>query len=70
VETAILVGDVVPPARWAWHLLAERLDVEVRLHVVSPTATEVVVTTSRSGTGLPRHAVERLAELVETLRSV
>ncbi|HZT17443.1 MAG TPA: hypothetical protein VFA19_16015 [Gaiellaceae bacterium] len=66
VETTLLVRDVEPFERWSWHLVASRLDVEVRLHVVADDRTEVTVATSRGPRSLPRLAVKRLYDLVQT----
>ncbi len=66
VETTLLVRDVEPFERWSWHLVASRLDVEVRVRSVADDRTEVTVTTSRGPGSLPRFAVKRLYDLVQT----
>lgn len=64
VETALLVRDVDLYERWTWHLVARRLDVEIRLRAAN-AGTEVTVTTSRRGEAAA--AVSRLRELVLTV---
>jgi uncharacterized protein YndB with AHSA1/START domain len=66
VETTLLVRDVDPFERWTWHLLASKLDVEVRLHASAEERTEVTVTTNRGPASLPKLAVKRLYDLVQT----
>jgi len=66
VETVLLVRDVELFERWSWHLVAQRLDVEVRLRAVADDRTEVTVTTSRGRSSLPKLAVKRLYDLVQT----
>ena len=65
-ETSLLIREIEPFERWTWHLVAARLDVEVRLHALAPDRTEVTVTTSGSGSSLPKIAVKRLYDLVQT----
>ena len=63
VETMLLIRDVEPYERWSWHLLAGKLDVEVRLRATADDRTLVTVATSK---GSPREAVKRLYDLVQT----
>lgn len=67
VETTLLIREIDPFERWTWHLVASRLDVEVRLHAVADDRTEVTVTVSR---GSPQLAVKRLYDLVQTAASL
>ena len=66
VETTLLVREIEPYERWTWHLVAARLDVEVRLRAIADDRTEVTVTTSRGRGSLPKLAVKRLYDLVQT----
>ena len=63
VETLVLMREIDPYERWAWHLLEPATDVEVRLRAVAPDRTEVTVSTSRGNAEL---AVHRLFDLVQT----
>ncbi len=67
VETTLLVRDIEPFRRWTWHVVASRLDVEVRLRAVADDRTEVTVTVNR---GSPKLAVKRLYDLVQTAASL
>jgi uncharacterized protein YndB with AHSA1/START domain len=67
VDTTILVRDVENYERWSWHLVSEKLTVEVRLRASGDHETEVTVTTSRGAASVPQDAVGRLRELVRTL---
>jgi hypothetical protein len=62
-ETMLLVRVVEPFERWAWHLLASRLDVEIRLQAVAKDRTLVTVAVSK---GRPAQALRRLYDLVQT----
>jgi uncharacterized protein YndB with AHSA1/START domain len=70
VETMLIVREVEPFERWTWHLVAQRLDVEVRLRAAAEDRTEVAVTTSRGRASLPKLAVKRLYDLVQTAASL
>ena len=50
----------------SFHVLATKLDVEVRLATVGEDRTRVTVATSRGPASLPRTAVKRLYDLVQT----
>jgi uncharacterized protein YndB with AHSA1/START domain len=65
-ETLLLVRTVDPYERFAFHVLATKLDVEVRLATVAEDRTRVTVATSRGPASLPRTAVKRLYDLVQT----
>jgi uncharacterized protein YndB with AHSA1/START domain len=65
-ETLLLVREVDPYERFAFHVLATKLDVEVRLATVGEDRTRVTVATSRGPASLPRTAVKRLYDLVQT----
>ncbi|HSP71438.1 MAG TPA: hypothetical protein VLN26_03660, partial [Gaiellaceae bacterium] len=71
VDQLLVVGEIAEYERWRFHLVAERLDVEVRLHALAPDRT--VVTVSVEGgwlvggrRSLAQKAVERLHALVQT----
>jgi uncharacterized protein YndB with AHSA1/START domain len=63
VETMVLIREIEPYERWAWHLLQPATDVEVLLRASSEDRTLVRVAVSR---GNPRLAVKRLYDLVQT----
>ena len=71
VEQLLLVREIDPYERWRFHLLAERLDVEVRLRARTPERTLATVEVEGpwllGGRGsLARRAAERLHALVQT----
>jgi uncharacterized protein YndB with AHSA1/START domain len=64
-ETMLLVREVQPFERWSWHLLAGRLDVDLRL--AASSAGRTVVTCTVSGRrDLGARALQRLFDLVQT----
>lgn len=63
VETMLLVRHVEPYERWSFHVLALKLDAEVRLHATGERRTEVTVVVSKGNANL---AVKRLYDLVQT----
>ena len=63
VETMLLVKDVEPYERWTWHVLATKLDAEIRLRTAGEGRTLVTIAAS---TGRPAVAVRRLYDLVQT----
>jgi hypothetical protein len=65
VETMLLIREIDPFERWAWHLLKPATDVEIRLRSVAEDRTKVTVT----GGDAPR-AVKRLYDLVQTAATV
>lgn len=71
MEQLLLVREIEPYERWSWHLLQDRLDVEVRLHAAAPDRTRVDVVVEGplllgGRRTLPRQAVARLHALVQT----
>jgi uncharacterized protein YndB with AHSA1/START domain len=64
-ESMLLVGEVEPFERWTWHLLAGKLDVELRLRALSADRTLVTCTTS-GRRRLPEQALQRLYDLLQT----
>jgi uncharacterized protein YndB with AHSA1/START domain len=67
VETMLLVNAVEPWERFAFHVLATKLDAEVRLRVTAEDRTEATVAVSK---GDARRAVKRLYDLVQTAASI
>jgi uncharacterized protein YndB with AHSA1/START domain len=63
VETLVLIREIDPYERWAWHLLEPATDVEVQVRAVDDDRTRVTVSVSR---GNPAEAVKRLYDLVQT----
>jgi uncharacterized protein YndB with AHSA1/START domain len=63
VETLLLVRAVDPLERFAFHVLATRLDAEVRVRSAGADRTVVTVAASR---GKPAVAAARLYDLVQT----
>jgi uncharacterized protein YndB with AHSA1/START domain len=66
VETTLLIREIEQYERWTWHLLAGRLDVEIRLKAIADDRTEVTVTTEHGNASLAKNAVHRLYDLVQT----
>ena len=67
VETMLLVRDVEPYERWSFHVLATKLDAEVRLRATTDERTLVTVVVSK---GNAKRAVKRLYDLVQTAASI
>jgi len=67
VETMLLVREVEPYERFAFHVLEPKLDAEVRLRQTAPDRTSVTVSVSRGDAAL---AVRRLYDLVQTAASI
>jgi len=63
VESMLLVREIEPFERFTFHVLATKLDAEVRLRSTAPDRTLVTVTANR---GSPERAVRRLYDLVQT----
>jgi len=63
VETTLLIREIDPYERWTWRLLAQRLDVEIRLRSVAEDRTLVTVAVSK---GSPARPLKRLYDLVQT----
>jgi hypothetical protein len=62
-ETLLLVREIDLYERWTWHLLATRLDVEIRLRAAAANRTVATVTLSK---GSPAAALKRLSDLCQT----
>ena len=62
-ETLLLIREVDPYERWAWHLLATKLDVEIRLRASGEDRTLVTIALSK---GSPAVALRRLYDLCQT----
>ena len=63
VETMLLVREVEPYERWSFHVLATKLDAEIRLHATAQDRTLATVVVSK---GNAKRAVKRLYDLVQT----
>jgi uncharacterized protein YndB with AHSA1/START domain len=68
-ETMLLVRTIEPYERWTFHILATKLDVELRLQAVAADRTLVTCTTS-GRRRLPEQALQRLYDLVQTAASL
>jgi uncharacterized protein YndB with AHSA1/START domain len=74
----LLVQEVQPLERFSFHLVSQRLDVDVRLSTVDEDHTRVTVTVEGPWRpealgrprALPRHALSRLNALVQTAASL
>jgi uncharacterized protein YndB with AHSA1/START domain len=71
MEQLLVIRAIDLYERWAWHLVQDGLDVEVRLRAAAPDRTVVAVTVEGRWLlgvrqSLPRKAVERLHALVQT----
>jgi uncharacterized protein YndB with AHSA1/START domain len=71
MEQQLVVGAIEPYERWSWHLIQDRLEVEVRLRTTAPERTEATVAIEGplllgGRRSLARQAVERLRTLVQT----
>jgi hypothetical protein len=71
MEQLLVIRAIDLYERWAWHLVQDGLDVEVRLRAAAPDRTVVAVTVEGrwllgARQSLPRKAVERLHALVQT----
>jgi hypothetical protein len=62
-ETVLLIRAIDPYERWAWHLLAPKLDVEVKLRAVAEDRTAATISLSK---GRPAAALKRLYDLCQT----
>lgn len=63
VETMLLVREIDPYERFSFHVLAPKLDAEVRIQSTAPDRTRVTVTMSK---GRAEVAARRLYDLVQT----
>jgi uncharacterized protein YndB with AHSA1/START domain len=68
-ETLLLVRAVEPYERFAFHILATKLDAEVRLRALDADRTLATCTTS-GRRRLPEQALRRLYDLVQTAASL
>ncbi len=76
--SVVVVREVVAKERIRWHLVAERLDLEVRLSPVAPDRTLVTVAVEGAWRpellgrprALPKEAVSRLYALCQTAASL
>jgi uncharacterized protein YndB with AHSA1/START domain len=66
-ETLLLIREIEPYERWTWHLLATKLDVEIRLRASSDDRTLVTIALSK---GSPAAALKRLYDLCQTAASI
>jgi hypothetical protein len=71
MEQLLVVGAVEPYERWRFHLVADRLDVEIRLAALAPDRTEATVAVEGAfllggRRSLARIAAARLGALVQT----
>ena len=71
MEQLLVVRAIDPYERFAFHLVADRLDVEVRLHALAPERTAVSVAIEGpwllgGRRGLARRSVDRLHALLQT----
>jgi uncharacterized protein YndB with AHSA1/START domain len=62
-ETMLLIREIDPYERWAWHLLNPKTEVEIRLRSLGETRTAATVTVSNRSANA---AVKRLYDLVQT----
>jgi hypothetical protein len=62
-ETLLLIREIDLYERWAWHLLATKLDVEIRLRAAAEDRTHATITVSK---GSPAAALKRLYDLCQT----
>ena len=66
-ETLLLIREIDPYERWAWHLLATKLDVEIRLRASAEDRTVVTIALSK---GSPATALKRLYDLCQTAAGI
>jgi hypothetical protein len=62
-ETLLLIREIEPYERWTWHLLATKLEVEIRLRAVAENRTVARIALSK---GSPATALKRLYDLCQT----
>jgi uncharacterized protein YndB with AHSA1/START domain len=75
MEQLLVIREVDPYERWAWQLVQDRLDVDVRLRSLGEERTVVVISVEGrfllgARQSLPRKAAERLHALVQTAASM
>jgi hypothetical protein len=66
-ETLLLIREIDLYERWAWHLLATKLDVEIRLSTSEEDRTLVTIALSK---GSPATALKRLYDLCQTAATI
>ncbi len=66
-ETLLLIRAIDPYERWSWHVLATKLDVEIRLRATAEDRTQATITLSK---GSPAAALKRLFDLCQTAASL
>jgi uncharacterized protein YndB with AHSA1/START domain len=71
MEQLLVIREIALYERWAWHLVQDRLDVEVRLRATAPDRTDAEVSVEGplllgGRRSLARQAAERLRALVQT----
>jgi hypothetical protein len=69
-ETLLLVREIDEYERWTWHLLATKLDVEIRLRASSHERSIVRISTSRGRRSVPATAARRLYDLCQTAAEI
>ena len=62
-ESLLLIRAIDPYERWAWHLVATKLDVEISLQATAEDRTVATITLSKGSPGL---ALKRLYDLCQT----
>ena len=62
-ETLLLIREIEPYERWTWHLLATKLEVEIRLRAVAENRTVAWIALNK---GSPATALKRLYDLCQT----
>ena len=66
-ESLLLIRAIDPYERWAWHLVATKLDVEIGLQATAEDRTVATITLSK---GSPAVALKRLYDLCQTAASL
>jgi hypothetical protein len=62
-ESLLLIRAIDPYERWAWHLVATKLDVEISLRATAEDRTVATIALSKGSPGL---ALKRLYDLCQT----
>lgn len=62
-ETVLVIREIDEYERWSWHVVATKLDVEIRLRASGPHRTVATISVSRGAPGL---ALKRLHDLCQT----
>ena len=66
-ESLLIIRAIDPYERWAWHLVATKLDVEISLQATAEDRTVATITLSKGSPGL---ALKRLYDLCQTAASL